>query len=82
MSYNPDHIIKVATELKEARDRVNQLEAELKSIVDGTVPLFSLRKTSPPQKKLSVCWTLTRRKHSHLVTFIKRLAETRRIYAL
>ena len=42
MSVDPDLIIKVANELKEAQERVKRLEAQLQSIMSGSVPLAVL----------------------------------------
>jgi hypothetical protein len=55
MSVDPDLIIKVANELKEAQERVKRLEAQLQSIMSGSVPLAVLMGgTSTPERVINL----------------------------
>ena len=55
MSVDPDLIIKVANELKEAQERVRRLETQLQSIMKGSVPLAVLMGgTSTPERVINL----------------------------
>ena len=54
MSVDSDLIIKVANELKEAQERVKRLEAQLQSIMSGSVPLAVLWVDSTPERVIDL----------------------------
>ncbi|MGA9998662.1 MAG: hypothetical protein WBQ04_00955 [Candidatus Acidiferrales bacterium] len=58
MAVDTERIIRVAAELKDAQDRVKQLEAELQNLVHGSVPLFNLlADSSTPERIIALLQT-------------------------